>query len=378
MASRNPRTKGLARWSTLLVAVTALGLAGYCVNDALAAPGDEGTIVKLAHWGRCHELDTVADLIERPQPGQAAQCVMGDVSSRAGRPDTGRDKTRPEPPSVPVLPMHAPVPPLVSPAQPGEGVFSTLVTVKGQPVVQSTTMRPDATDLGFPVGVAWMRHSALRFELHPGVLEPGGSWPVPPSIAPGRRTGLVATFNGGFKVSNGDSHGGFYLDGNTVGSLRSGAASEVFHRDGSITIGVWNRDVGMAADVVGVRQCLVPLVDQGRVTDAVYYGGTGVWGLTDGGFPFVARSGVGIDRNGDIIYVGGRLMSVSTLATTLQRAGAVTAMMLDINISWPSFISYDGTRQPSDPVPHNLVNFVRAPTRYYEQSSKDFVAVYAR
>jgi hypothetical protein len=94
--------------------------------------------------------------------------------------------------------------------------------------------------------------------------------------------------------------------------------------------------------------------------------------------PFVARSGVGVDRNGNIIFVGGRVLSVQTLAVLLQRAGAVTAMMLDINLSWPSFISYDGSRDPADPVPHNLVNFVRPADRYYQPSSRDFVAVYAR
>jgi hypothetical protein len=223
-----------------------------------------------------------------------------------------------------------------------------------------------------------MKQHALRFALHPGATEPGGTWPVPSTITPDERTGLVAAFNGGFKVSNGDSHGGFYLDGRTIGYLRDGAASEVFHRDGSLTVGVWNEDVRMAPDVVGVRQCLVPLVRDGRLTGDVYSGGTETWGFTDGGYAAVARSGIGVDRHGDLVYVGGRLLTVQSLATLLQRAGAVTAMMLDINISWPSFISYDATRNPHDPVPHNLVNFVRAATRYYDYSSRDFVAVYAR
>ncbi|MFC1436915.1 phosphodiester glycosidase family protein [Streptacidiphilus sp. N1-10] len=284
----------------------------------------------------------------------------------------------PPPAPLPVVPLHPAVRPLVSPAEPGEGRFSALVQVKGRPVVQSTTVRPDAQDTRFPVGVVWMKQDALRFDLHPGSQEPGGSWRIPPTVPDQQRTGLVATWNGGFKVSNGDAHGGFYLDGTTVGRLRTGAASEVFHRDGSLTVGVWNRSVSMRPDVVGVRQCLVPLVADGQVTDEVYRGGTETWGLTDGGNAMVARSGIGVDRNGDLVYVGGRLLSVQSLATLLQRAGAVTAMMLDINLSWPSFMSYDASRRPHDPVPHNLVNFVRGPYRYYDVSSRDFVAVHAR
>jgi len=373
---RGNRRTGLLAWSTLTVSLLVLALVVYCVHDALAAPGRQGATAKLARWGRCHHLVLVADLIDgRARTASAADCSATTYSVL--RTTRARAVARPRP-VVAVVPIHPPVRPLVDPAYPGEGAFSPLVEVKGQPVVQRALMRPDAYDATFPVGVVWMKRSALRFELHPGVSEPGGDWPVPATVPPGHRTGLVATYNGGFKLSNGDSHGGFYLDGRTAVPLVDGAASEVFHRDGSVTMGAWNRDVAMTPDVVGVRQCLVPLVSGGRVTEAVDDGGTDVWGLTDGGNSFVARSGVGIDRHGDLIYVGGRLMSVQTLATTLQRAGAVTAMMLDINLSWPSFISYDGSRQPADPVPYNLVNFVRAPTRYYEQSSRDFVAVYAR
>jgi hypothetical protein len=354
-------------------------VAGYCVQDALDAPGPGGTQTKLARWGRCHGLASVVSLVDnrhqRATPALSCNASEPGVHGNPYRP--GGKPTKPTP-TAPPIPLHAPIQPLVSPAQPGEGVFTALIREKGQPVIQSARVRPDAYDTGYPVGIVWMKQHALRFALHPGATEPGGTWPVPSTITPDERTGLVAAFNGGFKVSNGDSHGGFYLDGRTIGYLRDGAASEVFHRDGSLTVGVWNEDVRMAPDVVGVRQCLVPLVRDGRLTGDVYSGGTETWGFTDGGYAAVARSGIGVDRHGDLVYVGGRLLTVQSLATLLQRAGAVTAMMLDINISWPSFISYDATRNPHDPVPHNLVNFVRAATRYYDYSSRDFVAVYAR
>jgi hypothetical protein len=359
----------------LTAAVAVLAVVAYCLATVLADPDRDGAVAGLAGWGRCHALGPVTDLMGGRRSDPSSDCV--EPGRRATSPKAAPSRLRasalPSAPAVPAVPLHAPVGTLVTPAQPGEGVFSPLVTVKGQPVLQKAILRPDRADVAFPVGVVWMRQSALRFDLHPGAAEPGGAWPVPPTITPALRPGLVAAFNGGFKVSNGDSHGGFYLRGRTVGELRTGAASEVFHRDGSLSVGVWNQDVTMAPDVVGVRQCLVPLVAHGQVTEAVSNGGVAVWGLTDGGNAFVARSGVGVDRDGDVIYVGGRLMSVGTLAVTLQRAGAVTAMMLDINLSWPSFISYDIAGRPA-----NLVNFVRAATRYYDQSSRDFTAVYAR
>ncbi|WP_157597293.1 phosphodiester glycosidase family protein [Streptacidiphilus rugosus] len=372
---RSTRRRRL-RWAALGTALVLAGTAGWCVQDALTAPGRGSAQTKLAHWGRCHGLSTVVDLVDnRHQPAAAHDACGTAIATVHAAPVRPRPKPTP---TVPPIPLHAAVQPLVSPALPGEGVFKPLSLVDGQPAIQSATVRPDATDTEFMIGVVWMKQHDLRFDLHPGVSEPGGNWTVPATIAPGRRTGLLAAYNGGFKVSNGDSHGGFYLDGRTIGELRDGAASEVFHRDGTVTVGVWGQDARMAPDVVGVRQCLVPLVRNGRVTEDALYGGTSTWGFTDGGYAVVPRSGVGIDRNGELIYVGGRALTVQSLATMLQRAGAVTAMMLDINLSWPSFISYDSTKNPHDPVPHNIVNFVRDPTRYYDYSSRDFVAVYAR
>ncbi|SEL09344.1 phosphodiester glycosidase family protein [Streptacidiphilus jiangxiensis] len=363
-------------WALGSSAVALAVVAGFCVHDALAAPGPGGTQTKLARWGRCHGLGPVVNLVDNRHQRATTTAACGATAVVAHR-TPARPRPRPTP-TLPPIPLHAPVRPLVSPAQQGEGVFTALVREKGRPVIQSAILRPDPYDTEFPVGVVWMKQHALRFQMHPGVSEPGGTWTIPATITPAERTGLVAAYNGGFKVSNGDSHGGFYLNGQTIGELRTGAASEVFHRDGSLTVGVWNEDVRMAPNVVGVRQCLVPLVRNGQVTGDAYNGGVDTWGLTDGGNAAVARSGVGVDRNGDIVYVGGRMLTVQSLATLLQRAGAVTGMMLDINLSWPSFISYDATKNPHDPAPHNLVNFVRDATRYYDYSSRDFVAVYAR
>ncbi|WP_042365563.1 phosphodiester glycosidase family protein [Streptacidiphilus neutrinimicus] len=384
-AGNGPTTTARSRRRRLVCATLGGAVAvtltvSLCVNAALDEPGPGGAPTKLARWGRCHGLGSVVSLVDNAHQGvtPALSCNAALLGIRENPFGPAVRPTPTPPPTGPPIPLHAPVRPLVSPAQPGEGVFTALVREKGQPVIQSAQVRPDSYDVGYPAGIVWMKQHALRFALHPGVSEPGGSWAVPSTITPSERTDLVAAYNGGFKVSNGDSHGGFYLDGRTVGYLRDGAASEVFHRDGSLTVGVWGQDAGMAPDVVGVRQCLVPLVRDGEITGAVYNGGAETWGFDDGGYPSVARSGVGVDRNGDIVYVGGRLLTVQSLATLLQRAGAVTAMMLDINLSWPSFISYDGTKDPRDPVPHNLVNFVRAPTRYYDYSARDFVAVYAR
>ena len=269
-------------------------------------------------------------------------------------------------PQSPLIPAPA------ARAFPDEGVWHPLTTTPdGDPLVQTTALRSD----GSTATVVWIHQSAVRFELHPGYNQPGGgAWSQPDTVPPGSRAGLVATWNGGFLMR--DSGGGFYLDGKQSGSLIPGVASEIFRRDGSMTVGIWGRDATMGPDIRGVRQQRRLLVDAGRIAPDI--DDLGTWGATDAGATRVRRSGVGVTARGDVVYVIGRTMSPRSLATALQQAGAVRAMQLDINVSWPSFMAYDGTQNPSDPRPFKVGDFPRAAERYYSPSARDFVAVYAR
>ena len=238
--------------------------------------------------------------------------------------------------------------------------------------MQGTLLR--AAGSSSPVAIAWIKQSAARFELHPGYSQPGGSWSQPDMLPRDRRDGLVATWNGGFLM--GDSEGGFYLDGKQYGPLVPGVAAEVFRRDGSFTVGVWGRDVKLDSDVVGVRQQRQLMIDGGRIApdiDSLF-----TWGVTDGGATYVRRSGVGVTAAGDVVFALGPTMSPRSLATALQRAGAVRAMELDINISWPSFMAYDSSVSAGDPRPFKWGDYPRPAERYFSPSARDFVAVYAR
>jgi hypothetical protein len=218
----------------------------------------------------------------------------------------------------------------------------------------------------------------LRFQLHPGAEDPGpGNWGSQPWIPPGDRTGLVATFNGGFKINV--AGGGFYLNGVTRGTLTDGAASLVYYRNGTASIGVWGQDVRMTPDVTGIRQNLKLIVDNGRVPASVNQNVESSWGATLGGAYYVWRSGIGITADRRLVFVYGPALSVQTLADLLQRAGAIKAMQLDINPFWTSFEHYQPDGHPADRVPVNLLpTQQQSAYRYYSVYSRDFTAVYAR
>jgi hypothetical protein len=218
----------------------------------------------------------------------------------------------------------------------------------------------------------------LRFVFHPGSEQPGGGhWSVPPSLPRSARPDLLAAFNSAFRL--GDARGGVYADGRTVGHLRDGAASFVISKDGTATIGAWGRDVSMTSDVAVVRQNLTLLVDGGRPVDGLASNAGHQWGATLGNKAYVWRSGVGVDRSGNLLFIAGNRLSAVSLATLFQRAGAVRAMEFDINPYWTSFVLYHATSNPQNPTERNLLpDMQRSPHRYDTTSTRDFFAVYRR
>ena len=171
-----------------------------------------------------------------------------------------------------------------------------LEKVHGQTAVFGTFLR-DATYTSYVNGIVSMDQRLVSFQLHPGNEDPGGSGWGPnsqPWIPPGSRTGLLATFNGGFKLDS--AEGGFYLNGHTSGTLTPGAASVVYYKNGTVEIGAWDQTVRMTSSVVGVRQNLKLIVDDGHVPAAVNQDVETSWGATLGGGYYVWRSGSGHPR----------------------------------------------------------------------------------
>jgi hypothetical protein len=98
------------------------------------------------------------------------------------------------------------------------------------------------------------------------------------------------------------------------------------------------------------------------------------WGYTLGGVTGVWRTGVGIDRRGNLIYVAADGQTVITLAKILQHVGAVRAMEFDINPDWHTLITYSH-HHGLDPTMVGP-NPNQSATRYLVPDNRDFVAVY--
>jgi Phosphodiester glycosidase len=348
--------------------------AAFSVGQALTAPGGGSTSAKLAEWARDHYLGPVVTFGEwvsynPPKVGGKPGFSLAAPSSAP----THYKRTKAFQPNIPLK--------LTSPAGhplPGEGVWRVLETVKNEPALFGTFLRADKVHTSVVAGIVSLDQRLVRFSLRPGVEDPGpGPWQASTWLPPGTRRGLMATFNGGFKLDSAD--GGFYLNGKHKGALVSGAASVVYYCDGHIKIGSWGSEVRMSRDVCGVRQNLKLLVDHGQVSPKVNSDVLSNWGATLGGGYYVWRSGIGITAGGRVIFVYGPSLNVQDLANLLRRAGAVEGMQLDINPEWMSFDYYQAGSTPQDPVPHALLPTQQGNVyRYYQPYSRDFTVVYAR
>jgi len=353
---------------TVLVSISVVG--------AWRTSGNENFQAKWADWLRSHHAAFIAQAVEQyyydhhvpPKGGSPGQlnAVPPPSGQRGGARGGG-------------LPRPSPVPLVVRPGLPGEGRWTpAAAVVHGVPAVYVAQFRADDIYTSQITSAVWIDPTLLRIGLVPGAQEPGGIWPQAPDITGPALSTVVAAFNGGFRMQ--DAHGGFYLDGRQQAPLVSGAASMVIYSDGHVNIGAWGSEVTMAPDVTAVLQNLVPIVDNGQTAPDATYNDAQIWGATLGSNTVVARSGIGVTATGALVYVAGPALTARSLAESLQRAGAVRAMTLDINPEWVTFNFY------SHPNAHDAAEIVaaklypqmqRSATRYLgpTQESRDFFTI---
>jgi hypothetical protein len=269
------------------------------------------------------------------------------------------------------------VPTPATDVQENEGVWQpTGRLVSGQPAVYTTYVRPDAVHTSYYTGLMWLDTKLLRANYIVGTEQPGGG-PNPwgSQIPDSQKDLAIAAFNSGFKMDA--ANGGAYLDGQEIVPLRDGAASLIIRQDGSADVGVWGRDFTMSPDIKAVRQNLVLIVDNGQLNPGLNENDNSAFGATLGGNVYVWRSGVGVTADGALVYAGGPAMSITAVARTLQAAGAVRAMEMDINTDWVSAFTY----QPNVTLPGNPIEGVKLldgmthdGSQYLQPNSRDFFA----
>ena len=370
-----------------LVAAVLFAPAAWSYGRALTAPGTDSLSARSAEWLRDHGLGGVVNRVEEwcythhppkvggaPKGGIPTVATVSTVTATTVRPGGAAHTTigLPRPPNV----ASPAAPPL-----PGEGVWRpTGTVVHGRPSMYVTYVRPDPVHTSYLTGLVWFDTKLLRTVLVPGLQQPPGApntWNGQVPVA--QRATLVGAFNSGFRVQ--DAQGGYYANGRQYQPLLSGRAAAVINSRGVMRIGEWGRDFTTMTGLASVRENLWLIVDHGSVVPGLPSDHSPKWGATLGAGVYVWRSGVGVTRNGAVVFAGGDNLTVASLADLLHRAGAVEAMELDINPEWVSCYEY---RRPVPSQPQNVVgdrlagSSDRPGDRYLVAGTRDFFAFFTR
>ena len=268
-----------------------------------------------------------------------------------------------------------------SPSRPASATATTRATAsptasrtaRPRPVPPRVTVTRMRTPDGSVMTVATFT-GPVAYVLHDGSEDPGlaaGRVKAGPAVRGAERTRLLAAFNGGFKLSQGV--GGYEQEGHVAAALRRGLTSLVIDRSGRARIGIWGHGVPAPGEAVySVRQNLPPLVLHGKPTKAA--ADWGLWGSTLGGGEYVARSALGQDAAGDLVYVASMSATPADLASVLAYAGAQIAMELDINPEW---VQLDVASRPGGRLHAAIGGQNRPANQFLLGWARDFITVVA-
>lgn len=361
----------------LVVLLVPVGWLGYSISGALTRPGKDSVSARLAEWGRDHHLNNVVNRLEKIQYDHHKPKIGGTVKTI---PQAAGDTPSPAPHAVvPSLPPHTPAPPPVIPPagltpKPGEGQWQSVVFSGELPAVRLTYVRPDDQHTSYLAALMWLDPKVLSATLHPGVQDPGGHWGASSSITPAERSTVAAAFPAGFRLTGSTgSRGGWFTEGRTVTPLRTGAASFVIYKDGSVKIGQWGRDVGPSPSVASVRQNLDLLIDHGKLDPSCSDNNSTKWGWTLGNKAYVPRTAIGQRADGSLVFVNSPATSVCSIGHLLQAAGVVRGMELDINPEWS--IGFYYTHENDQAVGHQTrLDQEKSGDWYFSTQSRDFLS----
>jgi hypothetical protein len=185
-------------------------------------------------------------------------------------------------------------------------------------------------------GVTFMRFDQryVHLDLHAGWHDGGPiGWTYGDRIVGAELRRVLAAFDGGFKLTY--TNVGFESLGHVAVALKAGLASIVTYTDGTTNIGAWDEGVpGTRKKVFSVLQNQSLLIDHGVAAATLTNCVLDCWGGTIGDQTIVARSGLGITANHDLVWAAGEQLAPTDLATALLTVGAVRAIELDINPWW--------------------------------------------
>jgi hypothetical protein len=223
----------------------------------------------------------------------------------------------------------------------GEGEWTSIYSGTSESLMAKTFVRPDPQRSYAVAYLVKLNMNNLLLSAVAGIREPGGKNNPGPGKIPieaQKSNMLVAAFNGGFQEK--DGHYGMIVKQKTYLPLQKNLATMVIY-DGAKPKIINYTGQNLGRNIIAVRQNGPMLLENSKDVTSSNEWNMQTWGLTTTNSMYTWRSGIGITKNGNLIYAAGPSLIPQTLATALKAAGAVNAMQLDINPVWVRFVIFN-------------------------------------
>lgn len=254
-------------------------------------------------------------------------------------------------PTKPALPPFRPakVGPLFKHmAAEGDGVWIPVpdpVRPEAPPLMYKTLIHPDAkrpwAEL-FVVAID-LRQVELRFVLgthEPKATDPGARGLERPGLIPSdEQSALLAAFNGGFKLEHG--RWGTGIGETTVVAARQHGCTVAVDHDGAVIVDTWP-DLEEKRDKLRFwRQTPPCMFHDDKRHGGLWDPDAKGWGATLEGDTVIRRSAIGLSKDRQVLFVGmSNHTAAQALADGMHHAGAIDVAQLDVNWSYPRFVTF--------------------------------------
>ncbi len=264
------------------------------------------------------------------------------------------------------------------PKLPHEGEWSVVMPSSTSAFLATTFVRPDPKRDYAITYLVKMNMSELIASAAAGTWEPGeqahkGPGAIPLSIVNSNK--LVAAFNGGFQKKDGEY--GMIVQNTTYLPLKKNLATLVLYTDKKPEIFNYTNQT-FGKDISVIRQNGPMLLENGKIVTSSSEWNMQTWGLTTTNSMYTWRSGIGVTKNGNLIYAAGASLVPQTLAFALKEAGAVNAMQLDINPVWVRFILFSSLGKGLYKYSPLTASMVNGGYEYLHGYQKDFFYIYIK
>lgn len=350
--------RGRGRWRRILLWLFGVGLAlvaltywavhrfewaGPLVANSLRAVIGVDNVAHLEDLVYAVE-DHVNRLTRKNEKPQAHWQVPTPAAAPSAAPAASSDAPR-----LPAFAPKDPGPALKAWSAPGDGKWVPIADTRRpgeSPYMMKTLLHPDAGRSWAEVFVVAIDLRRVRLYAVAGTREPAADSPEGEKY---QRSALIPTdhaqellgaFNGGFMTEHGGY--GMKLDGVTLVKPKPNACSIAVYNDDSVRIAPWRDLAADEAQMRWFRQTPECMWAADKLHPGLVGGNSLKWGATLDGDTVIRRSAIGLNAARDVLYVSiTNHTSARVLADGMHHCGAIDVAQLDVNWSYPKFVTFE-------------------------------------